>query len=94
MDRIDQPPRRAREPSESAKPRRASPWILLLVLGGVGVFLLLLSPLQKTRPPPPRPLQGAAGATGVAAERRSGGALQPTWQRAAPAAPVTDAGAR
>lgn len=94
MDRIDQPPRRAHEPSESAKPRRASPWILLLVLGGVGVFLLLLSPLQKTHPAPARPLQGIGGTSGVNGELRSGGALQPAWKRAAPGVSVTDAGAR
>jgi hypothetical protein len=93
MDQIEQPPRR--QPPPGDKPQRASPWIMLLVLGGVGVFLLLLSPMMKARPPQPRPLLGAAGSSGNADPRRNTGALQPTWKRAAPtAAAAPDAGAR
>jgi hypothetical protein len=86
MDRIENPPRRQPEPSQPARPRRASPWIFLLVLGGVGLFALLLGPVMKPRPAAPRVLVGGG----------TGGELQPSWQRtrAAAQAQGSDAGAR
>jgi hypothetical protein len=75
---------------------------MALVLGGVGLFWLLLSPLQKPRTPSPRPLQSAAGGA-ASSERPNTGALQPSWKSArsaaaaaaaSAAAPGADAGAR
>jgi hypothetical protein len=82
MDQIENPPRR--EPAPSGKPRRASPLIFLLVLGGVGLFLLLLGPVMKPRAAPTHSLAATAPKTGP---------LQPSWQRKPPVKAAADAGA-
>jgi hypothetical protein len=85
MDRANDPPRRTPSPGAPGEKRRASPLIFLIVLGGVGLFLLLLGPMMKPRPAPTRSLAATAPKTGP---------VQPSWRRATPGGGAVDAGAR
>jgi hypothetical protein len=84
MDRSDNPPRRGATPGPPRRAPRASPLVFLIVLGGVALFLVLLSPVMKPREAPARSL----AATGANA-----GPVQPSWQRQRPVATNADAGA-
>lgn len=82
MDRTNDPPRRAASPRKAP---RASPLVFLIVLGGVGLFLVLLSPVMKPREAPARSLAATGPKTGP---------VQPSWQRRPPLAAGADAGTR
>jgi hypothetical protein len=84
MDRSDNPPRRESTPDSPRKARRASPLVFLIVLGGVALFIVLLSPLMKLREAPARSLAATGAKTGP---------VQPGWQRERPVATNADAGA-
>lgn len=80
MDRSNDPPRREASPRSPRKAPRASPLVFLIVIGGAGLFLVLLSPVMKPREAPSRSLAATAPKTGP---------VQPSWQRK----PPLDAGA-
>jgi hypothetical protein len=84
MDRCNDPPRREASPGSPRRAPRASPLVFLIVLGGVALFLVLLSPVMKPRAAPARSLAATGPKTGP---------LQPSWQRKRPVAASADAGA-